>query len=186
MANIADLFKRMTCGMVLAGVPLIGGCGDNTQTWTEEVKLLDGRVITVTQRRRTDIENVAREFWLTFKLAEYGNQEIVWHTNLLPRVINIFQNTVYVVGVPNTEREFRQYGNPNPSYLGYRYEAGKWQQIPFSEIPVAIYDTNLLISNEPPKGMTFVSFAVKADEFKDETMPQYLKRIDPKHVSLNY
>jgi len=80
--NIAELFKRMTLGFVLASVPLIGGCGDNTITWQEEVKLLDGRVITVAQKNRVE-DGMPREFWLTFKLPEFGNQEIEWHENLL-------------------------------------------------------------------------------------------------------
>jgi hypothetical protein len=150
------------------------------------VKLLDGRVITVTQKRQIDMENVARDFWLALNLSDLSNQEIIWHMNLRPRVLNVFQNRLYIVAVPDTEREFRQYSNPNPSYLAYRYEAGKWQRIPFNEIPLEIYDTNLLIANEPPQGAKFVTFAMKAEEMMDETLVQYLKKIDPKHVSLNY
>ena len=84
------LFKRMTFGLVLASVPMLGGCGENTLTWTEEVKLLDGRVITVTQKRRIDVENVARDFWVTFKLQEFGDKEITWHENLKPLVLNLW------------------------------------------------------------------------------------------------
>lgn len=54
MMNLTQLFKRMTLGWVLAAVPMIGGCG-NTFTWAEEVKLLDGRVITVVQKRKTNM-----------------------------------------------------------------------------------------------------------------------------------
>lgn len=187
MTNIAKLFKRMTCGMVLASVPLVGGCGSNTLTWTEEVKLLDGRVITVTQKRRYDsvytgsnYGNLPREYWLMFKLSEFGDQEIVWHENLLAQVLNVYQDKLYVVGKASTVAEFRQYGRPNPPYLGYRYEAGKWQLLPFNEIPSEIYDTNLLISNEPPKGAKSVTFAIKMKEMKDETLGDHYKRIDPK------
>lgn len=185
MMNITKQIKRMTLGFVLATVPMLGGCSDNTITWQEEVKLLDGRVITVTQKRRYDA-NLPREFWLTFKLPEFGNQEIVWHENLLAQVLNVYQGKLYVVGNADTEQSFRQYGNPNPSYLGYRYEAGQWQRIPFNEIPVAIYDTNLLIANQPSKGAKFVSFAMKAEEMKDETIDGYYKKLNPKYLSLNY
>lgn len=179
MMNLTHLFKRLMLGVVLASVPLVGGCGDNTLTWQEEVKLLDGRVITVTQKRRIDANQIPREFWLTFKLPEFGDKEITWHENLEAHVLNVYQGKLYVVGIPFTEREFRQYGKPMPFYIGYRYEAGQWQRIPFNVIPEAIYDTNLLIANAPPDGAKLVSFAMKAEEMKDETIGQVSKRIDP-------
>jgi len=191
--NLTHLFKRLMLGMVLASVPLIGGCGDNTLTWQEEVKLTDGRVITITQKRRyqniyggKSVVNLPREFWLTFNLPEFGNQEITWHENLLPQVLNVYQGKLYVVGTPGTEIEFRQYGNPKPSYLGYRYDTGKWRPIPFNEIPEAIYDTNLLINYAPQNGAKFVSSAIKAEEMKEDSFTGHQKRINPKFVLLNY
>lgn len=176
MKTFTSILKRLTLGVLLVSVPLVGGCGGNTGSWQEEVKLSDGRVITITQKRRYE-GRVPREHWLTFKLPEFGNQEITWHENLLAQVLNVYQGKVYVVGVPITEREYRQYGKPYPEYVPYRYEAGQWQRIPFNEIPVAIYDTNLLIANEPPNGAKFVSFAIKAEEMKDDTLVDNLKRI---------
>ena len=182
MKNLKHLFKRLTFGIVLTSMPLIGGCGENTLTWTEEVKLLDGRVITVTQRNRVE-EDVSREFWLTFKFAEFGNQEIVWHENLLPIVLNISQNRLYVVGIPFTTREFRQYGRPNPAYLGYRYEAGQWKQLSFKEIPEAIYDVNLYFDNMALYRLKHISIADKVEMMKDESYRPPSKRIDPNHTS---
>ncbi len=180
MINLSRLFRRMTLGLVLAVVPLAGGCsGDEIISWAEEVKLLDGRVITVTQKRRIDMNQIPREFWLTFKLPEFGNKEITWHENLGAHVLNVYQGKLYVVGIPFTEREFRQYGKPMPFYIGYRYEVDQWQRIPFNEIPEEIYDTNLLIANAPPDGAKYVTSAMKMEEMKDETIGQVSKRIDP-------
>ena len=190
MTKLADLFKCLTWGIVLACVPTLGGCS-NTGSWQEEVKLSDGRVIIVTQKRRYEgvytghnFGDLPREFWLTFKLPEFGDKEIVWHENLGPQVLNMYQGKLYVIGIPFTEREFRQYGKPMPSYIGYRYDAGKWQRIAFSEIPEAIYDTNLLIANGSPGGAKLVTFAMKAEELKDETIGQVSKRIDP-HTTIH-
>lgn len=177
MMNLAGLFKRMTLGLVLAAVPMLGGCGDNTITWTEEVKLLDGRVITVTQKRRYDEGKMPREFWLTFSLPEFGDQEITWHSDILAQVLNVHQGKIYVVGTTDTEQSIRQYGNPNPPYLGYHYETGQWKRIPFTEIPVVIYDTNLLIANAPPNDAKFVSFEIKAEEMKSDTLGDHYKKI---------
>lgn len=190
--NITKIFKGIVLGLTLASVPMLGGCS-NSGSWQEEVKLTDGRVITVTQKRRYEgvytgqnFGDLPREFWLSFKLPEFGDQEITWHENLAPRVINVYQGKLYVVGIPFTEREFRQYGSPRPSYLGYRYEAGHWKLISFNEIPAAIYDTNLLIANGPPGGAKFVTFTMKAVEMEDDTLMGPTKRIDPKHSTLNY
>jgi len=186
MMNIKAIFKRMTLGFVLAGVPLVGGCGSNTNSWQEEVKLLDGRVITITQKRRYEnvydgqsSGNLPREFWVTFKLPEFGEQEIVWHENLLPMILNVYQGKLYVIGVPWTELEFRQYGKPKPFYIGYRYESAQFVRIPFQEIPEPIYDTNLWIGIESPNGAKYISSALKKIKFDDERIVHELKRVDP-------
>ncbi|HWH49059.1 MAG TPA: hypothetical protein VN664_14760 [Burkholderiales bacterium] len=180
MMNITELVRFMSLGLVLAAVPLVGACGSHArETWQEEVKLLDGHVINITQKRRYDRGKMPREFWLVFNVPESGNQEITWHENLVPRVLNVYQGKLYVVGTPWTEREFRQYGNPYPEYVPYRYEAGQWQRIPFTEVPQAIYDTNLLIETEPPKDMKFATFAIKAKEMADERIMDHHKRLSP-------
>jgi hypothetical protein len=188
MKALTSIFSSLTLGMLLASMPLVGGCGDNIGSWQEEVKLTDGRVITITQKRRYEnvydgqsSGNLPREFWLTFKLPEFGNQEIVWHENLLPRVLNVHKGKLYVVGTPWTEREYRQYGKPYPEYVPYRYESGQWQRIPFNEIPEAIYDTNLLISTELPSEVKFVSFARKAAEIANDRLRDASKKLSATH-----
>lgn len=193
MKTLISILERLTLGVLLASVPLVGGCGGSTGSWQEEVKLSDGRIITITQKRRYEsvytgqnVGNLPREYWLAFRLPDIGDQEIAWHEYLLPQVLNVYQGKLYVVGTADTEKSFRQYGNPNPSYLGFRYEAGKWQRIPFNEIPEAIYGTNLLIANGPPNGVKFVSLAIKAEEMKEDSLGGHYKRINPKYVLLNY
>lgn len=176
--NITMRIKRMTLGLVLASVPLVGGCGDNTITWQEEVKLLDGRVITVTQKRRFDTDNMPREAWLTFKLPEFGNQEIVWHENLEAQVLNVYQGKLYVVGDARGLREFRQY---SAHYVPFRYEAGKWARIPLNEIPVAIYDTNMYPGNMALDRHKQVSVADKVEIFKDDRWDASQRRVVPSY-----
>ena len=166
----------------LTGVALVGGCGDNTLTWQEEVSLLDGRVITVTQKNRVE-EGIPREFRLLINIPEVSDQEIIWNENLNPIVLNIYQRKLYVVGIPATKREFLQYGSPKHPYLGYRYDAGRWQPIPFNDIPEAIYDTNLYFDNMALYRKKHVSVADKAEMMRNEKYMPYSKRIDPNHVS---
>src|ERR1017187_6175079 len=77
-------------------------------TWKEEVKLNDGRVIVVEQKKLVEDE-MAREAWLTINLPEFSAEQIVWHEHLSPIVLNIDEGMLYVVGQPPTAREERQY-----------------------------------------------------------------------------
>ncbi len=183
MKNFTRLFRRMTLGLMLAAVPLVGGCSDNNIiTWTEDVKLLDGRVITVTQKRRIDMKRMPREAWLTFKLPEFGDKEIVWHENLGTQVLNVYQGKLYVISDFPSILEFRQYGNPNPSYVAFRYDNGQWIRISFNELPEAIYDTNMYFDNMALYRLKHVSLEHKADMLRDETYMPHNKRIDPKYL----
>lgn len=169
----------------------MSGCAD-TLTWQEEVKLSDGRVITVTQKRRYENVNtghsphsssVPREVWLTFKLPEFGNKDIVWHEKLGPQILNLHNGKLYIVGFPPTGREFDLYGKQRPPYIGFRYQAGHWLRIPFTEIPTAIYDTNMWIGNAPPNQSGRIALADKAVEMQDQELSKHDKRIDPKYLS---
>lgn len=179
--NITRLFRRITLGWVLAVVPFIGGCGDNTITWTEEVKLLDGRVIMVTQKRRIDMKRMPREAWLTFKLPEFGDKEIVWHESLETQVLNVYQGKLYVVGGFSSIVEFCQYGKPFPAYIGFRYDSGQWVRISFNEIPKAIYSSNMYFDNMALYRLKHVSLVHKEGMMKKDTYMPPIKYLDPKH-----
>lgn len=180
MMNLALLFRRMTLGLVLAAVPMIGGCSDNTITWTEDVKLLDGRVITVVQKRRIE-GRMSREAWLRFKLPEFGDKEIVWHENLGTLILNVYQNKLYVVGRFPSIVEFCQYGKPFPAYVAFRYDNSQWVRIPFNEIPEAIYDTNMYFDNMALYRLKHVSLEHKAGMMREETYMNDDKHLDPKY-----
>lgn len=196
MKNAINL-KRMPVILIRAlSILILGGsmsgCAD-TLTWQEEVKLSDGRVIVVTQKRRyesvytgQDFGSAVREVWLTFKLPEFGDKDIVWREKLKPRILNLHNGKLYIVGFPPTGREFDLYGKPKPSYIGFRYQAGSWLRIPFAEIPVAIYDTNMWIENAPPNKSGRISLADKAKEMQDQELDKLHKRIDPNFVMINF
>lgn len=165
-------------------------CASEFVTWQEEVKLNDGRVIVVTQKKRCEgaytggnyAKCIAREAWLTIRLPEFSKEEIVWHENLDALVLNVYGGKLFVIGWPHTGREFSQYGKPQPPYIGFVFERGQWKRIPFTEIPEAVYDTNMLIEGIPPAGTEFLTIEKK--ESKDVngklTYPPYFRRVDPK------
>jgi hypothetical protein len=171
-------------GLVLAMGVSMSGCAD-TLSWQEEVKLLDGRIIVVAQKRQyerayngSNFGGVPRESWLTLKLPETGNQEITWHEKLKPSNLNIANGKLYIVGIPPTSREFYLYNKPRPPYIGYVFENKAWQPIPFNEIPVDIYDMNLSIDSENYIQAGHITLADKTKELRDPTLPKVFKRID--------
>lgn len=181
--------------IVAAGIALI--TLPKTVTWDEEVKLNDGRTIVVTQKRRceggdysanTNASCVSREAWLRIKLPEFSSEEIVWHESLNPMVVNIHQGSLFVVGFPPHTLEFRAYGATNPPYFGFLWHDGAWKRIPFTEIPVSIYDTNMLIESIPSTRTNYLTLATKNSlkENGTDTKPAPLHRIDPKYTTSAY
>ena len=87
-----------------------------------------------------------------------------------------------MVGYPYTAIEFHKYGDPKPSYVGFRYDNGRWVRISFSEIPEAIYDTNMYFDNMASYRLSRVSLVDKQVMLKDETYMSHFKKVDPRWV----
>lgn len=175
--------------LILAAALLLAACSRNIVTWKEEVELSDGRVITVTQKRRCksayegpDVSSCTeRESWLTFRLPEFGDKEITWNEKLTPLVLNLHENRLYVIGLPATGYEGRLYGNPRPPYVSFEYRGNGWLRIAFKDIPDAIYDANLLIL--PPSkwlnGNVDLRYKSTIDGNRNPRVDRVYKRIDP-------
>lgn len=190
-------FRRLPqLSMALFVALQLAACS-NTVQWDEEVKLNDGRVIVVTQKKRCEggdysasvnASCLAREAWLTIRLPEFSDKAIVWHERLDPMVVNVHQGQLYVVGDPPTTLEFRAYGASNPPYVGFVWRDGAWKRIPFIEIPEAIYDRNMLIESIPKNTKGFLSLERKLSEAEngDARYPRSVRRIDPKYTTSAY
>ena len=175
--------------IILLGTSM-ASCEADTPTkhWQEEVKLLDGRVITVKQKLRYE-RLTPRESWITVNLPETGNQDVTWNERLTPKVLNVINGKLYIVGMPITEIEFYWYHKPSPPYIGFIYDNKAWRQIPFKEIPVEIYDMNLSFRIRDYNWPAPITPAVltEADQAKDWADPRlsllnkdFFKRINPK------
>ena len=188
------MLKKLMCVLLSLGCLVsINACSksDSFVAWQEEVKLSDGRVIVVTQKKRCEgaytggnyAECIAREAWLTINLPEFSAQPIVWHEHLFAIIVNIHDGRLYVVGCPPTERESKFYGNPKPFYIGFVWENGQWIRIPFNEIPVEIYDTNMFMGAIPPSDATYLTVARKESKERgmrgSPTTVKFMKRVDP-------
>jgi hypothetical protein len=149
-------------------------------SWKEEVKLNDGRVIVVEQKKLMEGE-IDREAWLTISLPEFGSKPIVWHERLTPNIVNIDHGILYVIGAPGTARESRIYECPEHSTVAFVWRNGQWVRIPFDEIPISIYGTNMLIDAVPPRGTSFLTIAEKDGKtLNGEPRHRFFLRLNPK------
>lgn len=185
--NTPSMKKLIRLILMLGGLTVLTSCAD-TITWQEEVKLNDGRVIVVTQKRRCEsaytgqnfAKCISREAWLTIKLPEFGDKDIVWNEKLKPMTLNLHAGKLYVIGRFPTGREFYLYNKPQPPYIGFRWDGFAWQRIAFVEIPEAIYDGNMVI-DLPPEGTSLLTIEKKNSRELNGDLgyPKYVKRIDP-------
>ena len=176
------MFKKLLyLVFAIGGLMNLSACS-NTFSWDEEVKLLDGRVITVQQTQQFE-DAMPRDVWVRFKLPEFDTKEIVWHEALRAMVLNVYQGNLYIVGRPGTGIEYKRYGRPEPYYIGFRYEKGLWVRIPFNEIPTAIYDTNMWFDNMGIYKIKHLSLEEKNRRIFGDGYTPDLKRINPKHIS---
>jgi hypothetical protein len=175
--------KFVLLASILGCLMNLAACSQDSPyvTWKEEVKLNDGRVIVVEQKKRPD-GGIAREAWLTINLPEFSTQPIVWHENLSPLIVNIDGGKLYVVGYPPTIIEENKYGKPSPDYVAFVWDHGAWNRIPFDDIPQQIYTTNMLIDGFPPKGITILTLKKKngPEMNGDATQPPGLLRLSPR------
>ncbi len=160
--------------------------------WMEEVRLADERVIKILRISRCSGLNFpgcnAHQDFVVANLPEFSDKLIVWHEHLNPMIFNIYQGRLYIVATPPYQYEYDLYGKPEPFYVCYLWEGTKWNRVPLDQIPLAIYDNNLLISNHQRKNLYYISIIEKDDfEFNnDRSLGRPYKRIDPLYITNFY
>jgi hypothetical protein len=154
------MFRRVWAVVMLSGCFVNLAACSPYDSWKEEVKLNDGRVIVVEQRKLME-GGIDRESWLTMSLPELASKPIVWHEHLRPLVLNIDGGILYVVGIPWTAREDRMYHCPEHGVVGFIWQSGQWTRIPFGRIPKSVYNTNMLIDAVPPHGISLLTITKK-------------------------
>lgn len=175
------LFKILL--IILLGTSM-ASCAEDTRSWQEEVKLLDGRVILVTIKYGFP-SGVFRESWVTLKLPETDNQATTWHEQLQPQNLNVVDGKVYIVGSVGTNVEFRLYNFPKPPYVGFVFDNKAWKRIPFNEIPEAMYDMNLSSYGVDSKSPRLATLTEKNKLLTDPRRAKEFVRIDPSYIYPN-
>jgi hypothetical protein len=127
----------MAIGMTIA----LAGC--ERIRWTEDVRLPDGRTITLTRLQNyggpTEIgqHSSARDYWFEFTNPDTG-ERVRWQSDreLATVALLIHDRAPYLLLMTAFYSSKVKFGCPDPLYLLYRYEGGRWLSTPLADIPV--------------------------------------------------
>jgi len=161
-------------------LPAIGYCNPfsyfvgSSESWKEEVKLHDGRVLVVDRHvtysaRSIDVGRQELNESLTFTLPNpdkeviwKSDKEVVWKSDfnkfsddpygmLSILLVDIVNNTPYIAARPVGCMGFNKWKRLNPPYIIFKHDGSKWQRIPLEEFPVELSKTNVIVGG-PSEG----------------------------------
>lgn len=110
-------------------------------SWYEEVRLSDGRVITIHQKREYYENYGTAQSWVTIDLPELGGKQ-VWHSYLMPQRVDVVDGKVYVFGAPRGIKENQYYNYPKQYMVAFIWGVDGFKRIAFLSLP------NLIRSSE--------------------------------------
>ena len=135
---------------LLAGLHA-GGCSrDDRLQWTEDVRMPDGRVVTLTRYQEFKGPHElgdtpsASDYWFEFKHPDTG-KTVRWESDRdLATLALMMDGTVPVLlARPHFGSSMQRFNCPNPPYLLFRFEHGAWVAAPVAEIPVKRLRANM-------------------------------------------
>lgn len=103
-------------------------------SWYEEVRLSDGRIITIHQKRQYFDNYGTNQSWVTLDLPELGGKR-VWHSYLMPQRVDVVDGKVYVFGAPRGDRQYSIYRFPKNYLVGFVWAGDEFKRIPFLSLP---------------------------------------------------
>jgi hypothetical protein len=105
------------------------------ESWKEEVQLVDGRKIVVSQRRDHIPGYGTRKTWLSLNLPEMGGEQ-TWAESMQPVLVAVTKDgAVYVAGWPSGESQMDMYRHPRYGYAAFRWNGKGFERVPFLTIP---------------------------------------------------
>ncbi len=150
-------------------------------TWKEEVLLHDGQKIiatrTVERGGKSEIGQQApiKQQSLAFTLPT-TNEKVVWKdeftediggANFLPMQLEVLKDTAYLVTHPMGNMSYIKWGQPNPPYVVFKYEAKLWRRITLQELPVEFKVPNLIFSSPDNEAKKVGHRVVPAEKIKE-------------------
>lgn len=162
--NLAQRFKHflkiMASGMLFILPLTFTACGkEKTLDWHQEALLHDGRTLWVerhSERGSPFPGNSGLETGQTLAFSHPDTGErIEWRIpeGLQPVMLDFEQGVPYYVLDTYVSSDYSKWGCPNPPYLVYRYQQGKWKRVAFELLPAQFVILNLMRMSKDARGL---------------------------------
>ena len=120
--------------IVVAGVLAWRYYDGRYPSWYEEVRLSDGRIITIHQKREYYDNYGTNQSWVEIDLPELGGKR-VWHSYLMPQRVDVVDGKVYVFGIPRGDRQLEYYRFPKHHMVAFKWNGLDFERISFMQVP---------------------------------------------------
>ncbi len=118
-------------------------------SWNEEVRLSDGRIITIHQRREVYDNYGTNQSWVEIDLPELGGKR-VWHSYLMPQRVDVVDGKVFVFGTPRGVRQNVFYQYPKNYLVGFEWSGSTFVRVPYLQLPESIRKEENVYPCVPP------------------------------------
>lgn len=147
-------------------------------SWKEEVQLSDGRVATITQKRKYFEGYGTDQSWLTISLPEMGGER-TWHSYLIPMHLDVHKGKVYVYGRPRGPKQVALYGYPKTCIVPFVWDGSDFVRVPLSQVPSQLLIEENVYSCIPQNRSKKISFQKKSEQWCPPTgdRQQFTKKI---------
>ncbi len=129
-------------------------------SWQEEVRLSDGRVIAIKQKRDYIESYGTQQSWITFSLPEMGGER-TWHSYLMPMVVDVSAGSVYLIGRPRGPRQYDMYQAPKYFIVAFQWNGKDFKRVPVMSVPEQVRQRENVYPCLPPNNLRRVSIQDK-------------------------
>lgn len=133
-------------------------------SWYEEVRLSDGRVITIHQKHEYYENYGTNQSWVEIDLPELGGKR-VWHSYLIPQRVDVVNGKVYVFGMPKGSRQYHAYSDPKNFLVGFIWSGIDFSRIAFLSIPESARQEENIYSCVPMSRAKVLSVKTKGENW---------------------
>ena len=176
--------QRSRWPMLLAtGILLIGALAawqyydTRYPSWKEEVRLSDGRIITIHQKHEYYKNYGTNQSWVEIDLPELGGKR-VWHSYLMPQRVDVVNGRVYVFGLPRGDRQLMHYRYPKHFMVAFAWTGMQFERVPYLTVPAIAREEENVLRCVFFARLSKISIAMKDDQWckPDGNLG---KRLDP-------
>ena len=172
--------------VVLLLLATVGGCSTRTASWTEEVKLSNGRTVQVERQERYEIVGSiggargALNLEARLRVLDQAPASPEWVDRLEPLLLDVdtANSELVLICTSGDDQVWSARGKPTPPYWQFRLHDGKWIQEPVQEF-VFGRETNLVIDRAWLREHTGPVTLAQKNKWRDEN--NLIKR----YVSIN-